>query len=57
MRLKDHVTSMLGVLIKARKEGYVDELKPILSQMVEEGIYISQNLIEMCLKQVGEIDD
>ena len=45
------------VMIKARKEGYVDELKPILRQMVEEGIYISQNLIELCLKQVGEIDE
>ena len=33
------------------------EMKPILRQMVEEGIYISQNLIELCLKQVGEIDN
>ena len=51
------VTGTLGVLIKARKEGYVDELKPILHRMVEEGIYISQNLIELCLKQAGEIDE
>ncbi|MDD6811034.1 MAG: DUF3368 domain-containing protein [Lachnospiraceae bacterium] len=49
------VTGTLGVLIKAKQEGYVDELKPILYQMVQNGIYISQSLIEMCLKQVGEI--
>lgn len=48
------VTGTLGVLIKAKQEGYVDELKPILYQMVENGIYISQRLIDMCLRQVGE---
>ena len=48
------VTGTLGVLIKAKREGYVNELKPIFSQMVENGIYISQSLMELCLKQVGE---
>lgn len=48
------VTGTLGVLIKAKQEGYVKELKPILQQMVENGIYISQSLIVLCLKQVGE---
>lgn len=48
------VTGTLGVLIKAKQEGYMDELKSILYQMVENGIYISQRLIEMCLRQVGE---
>lgn len=48
------VTGTLGVLVKAKQKGYIDELKPILQQMVEKGIYISQSLIELCLKQVGE---
>ena len=48
------VTGTLGVLIKAKQEGHINELKPILHQMVENGIYISQSLIELCLKQVGE---
>lgn len=48
------VTGTLGVLIKAKQEGYIEELKPILYQMIEHGIYISNNLVEMCLKQVGE---
>jgi predicted nucleic acid-binding protein len=48
------VTGTLGVLIKAKQRGYVDELNPILHQMVENGIYISQSLIEVCLEQVGE---
>lgn len=49
------VTGTLGILIKAKQEGYVYELKPILRQMAENGIYISPKLIEMCLKQVGEV--
>lgn len=48
------VTGTLGVLIKAKQKGYIDELKPILQRMVEKGIYISQSLVELCLKQVGE---
>ena len=48
------VTGTLGILIKAKQKGYIDKLKPILYQMVQNGIYISQGLIEWCLKQVGE---
>lgn len=49
------VTGTLGVLIKAKKEGYIEELKPILYQMIEKGIYISPKLIELCLRHVDEI--
>lgn len=48
------VTGTLGVLIKAKQKGYIHELKPILQRMTDKGIYISKNLIELCLKQVGE---
>ncbi len=48
------VTGTLGVLIRAKREGYIDEIKPILDRMMEKGIYISQSVIEMCLKQAGE---
>ena len=37
------VTGMLGVLIQAKKEGYAGELKLILYQMVEKGIYVFRN--------------
>lgn len=48
------VTGTLGVLIKAKQEGYIEALKPILYQMIEHGIYISNSLVELCLKQVAE---
>jgi predicted nucleic acid-binding protein len=52
--LKLPVTGTLGVLIKAKQSGYVDKLKPMLQMMIENGIYISQDLVKLCLKQVGE---
>jgi predicted nucleic acid-binding protein len=52
--LKLLVTGTLGVLIKAKQSGYVDKLKPMLQMMIENGIYISQDLVKLCLKQVGE---
>lgn len=48
------VTGTLGVLIKAKNSGLVTELQPLLEQMTRNGIYISNTLIELCLKQVGE---
>jgi len=48
------VTGTLGILIKAKQEGHIETLRPILEQMIERGIYISNNLVELCLKQVGE---
>lgn len=53
--LKLPVTGTLGVLLRAKQQGYIDRLEPILRQMIEKGIYISQSLVEMCLKQAGEI--
>lgn len=49
------VTGTLGILIKAKQKGYIEKLKPILDQMVQNGIYISQRLIRMCLEQAGEV--
>ncbi|MDE5801645.1 MAG: DUF3368 domain-containing protein [Lachnospiraceae bacterium] len=48
------VTGTLGVLIKAKKQGYIKELKPIIQEMVDKSIYISEGLIKLCLEQAGE---
>jgi predicted nucleic acid-binding protein len=48
------VTGTLGVLIKAKREGYLSEIKPLLQQLLENNIYISDKIIDLCLKQAGE---
>ena len=52
--LKLSVTGTLGVLIRAKKQGYISELKPIIQEMVEKNIFISEKLMKLCLEQVGE---
>lgn len=52
--LKLPVTGTLGVLIKAKRQGYIRELKPIIQEMIDKNIYISENLTKLCLEQVNE---
>ncbi|MBQ9378078.1 MAG: DUF3368 domain-containing protein [Schwartzia sp.] len=48
------VTGTLGVLIRARQTGIIEVLKPMICQLQENHIYISDALTEKCLKIVGE---
>ncbi len=52
--LKLPVTGTIGVLIRAKKQGYIRELKPIIQEMIDKNIYISEKLMRLCLKQVNE---
>ena len=44
----------IGLLRKAKKKGLIDQLKPQIEILKENNIYISQNLIDAVLKDVGE---
>jgi len=48
------VTGTIGVLIKAKKEGLINELKPLLFELTKKEVWISDKLINEILKQVGE---
>ena len=48
------VTGTLGVLIKAKRQGYICELKSIIQEMIDKNIYISDKLMRLCLEQVNE---
>ena len=52
--LKLPVTGTLGVLIKAKRQGYISELKSIIQEMIDKNIYISEKLMRLCLEQVNE---
>ena len=49
------VTGTIGVLIKAKNLGIVSALKPLLERMLENHIYMSSVLMQMCLEEVGEV--
>jgi len=50
------VIGSLGVLIKAKEEGYIDKIKPLLEEIMKSEVYISDKLIvkvlEICNEQV-----
>lgn len=49
------LTGTLGVLIKAKQEGYISEISPLIDGLARSGIYLSKTLIDKCLEQAGEL--
>ena len=49
------IIGLLGVLIQAKKKGYLNELKPILDKLIGDiGFRVSKNLYDRILKEVSE---
>lgn len=38
------VTGTIGVLLRAKKEGFLEEILPVLGEMKKKGFYISDDL-------------
>ena len=49
------VTGTLGVLLKAKSQGIISIVKEILDEMLNQGFYISDNIIKLVLKSANEI--
>lgn len=47
-------TGTIGVLIKAKRAGLVDKLKPLLVELKEKDVWISDKLVKEILKKVEE---
>jgi len=48
------VTGTLGVLLKAKKEGYIRAVKPLIEKLFFNGIFLDDRIIAFCLEQAGE---
>jgi predicted nucleic acid-binding protein len=49
------ITGSMGILVRGKKEGYLQLLKPILDSMISQGVWISQALYERILCDVKEL--
>jgi uncharacterized protein len=49
------VTGIIGVLIKAKQQGIITEIKPLLSELIEKNIWIGDKLMNEILTQTGEL--
>ncbi|MBI4946555.1 MAG: DUF3368 domain-containing protein [Bacteroidetes bacterium] len=48
------VTGTIGILLKAKQKGLIKELRPLLAEMKEKGVWVSDNLIKTILEIVKE---
>ena len=48
------VTGTLGVIIKAKQEGLISEAKPLMEKLIENGLFISDNVLREVLSMTGE---
>lgn len=48
------VTGTLGVLLKAKQQGYLDNVKECLRKMQAAGFYISPKIVKLVLEQAHE---
>ena len=48
------VTGTLGIILKAKKEGYIDSANNVLNELIMDGFYISENVRNYVLKEAGE---
>ena len=48
------VTGTLGVLIKAKRMGIIESVKPLITELRKNGFYVSGTVERMVLEQAGE---
>ncbi|WP_161890368.1 DUF3368 domain-containing protein [Pontibacter russatus] len=48
------ITGSLGILVKARQQGYITKLLPVLNQVQQTDFRISENIARKILYMVGE---
>ena len=50
------VKGTVGILIEAKQSGLIDEIKPFLIQLRDNGMHLSESLINNALQEAGETD-
>lgn len=55
-RLGLTVKGTLGLLVEARRQGLVPELRPLLHRLRDQGAWLGDPLIQETLRAVGEED-
>ena len=48
------ITGTLGILLKARNQNHIPELRPLVEKLRNKGFRISEQLVQEILLQVGE---
>lgn len=46
---------VVGILLEAKEAGLIDEIKPLLIALKQNGIYLDKSLITYALREAGEV--
>lgn len=47
-------TGILGVLLRAKEDGYLSRVSPVLSRLRETTMWLSESVIQMVIEEAGE---
>jgi uncharacterized protein len=53
-RMNLPICGTLGILLLAKQEGLIDAVGPILSNLIESGLYVHQDLVNEVVRLAGE---
>lgn len=49
-----NVTGTIGILVKAKQRGIIPQIKPLLTEMMQNGFFLNERLLHMILNAAGE---
>jgi len=49
------VTGSVGILIRAKREGWLPSVKAAIKRMVENGVWLNPEIIQIALRESGEL--
>lgn len=48
---------LIGVVLEAKRQGYIEEARPLLQSLRQAGYFLSERLLDKALASVGEAND
>ncbi len=48
------VTGTIGILVKAKQNGIIQQVKPLLNEIMQNGFFISEKLLRLILEAANE---
>jgi predicted nucleic acid-binding protein len=49
------IVGVLGILVQAKQENYLQEIGPVIRELKEIGFRLSESLVDIVLKKIGEM--
>ena len=50
------VTGTVGILLEAKRRGFIDTIKPLLDVLLKNGVHLGASLVNEALQEAGEMD-